>query len=337
MKLSEFDYRLPKSLIAQQPARPRDRSRLLVIHKAEKRFEHRRFYEIVKILRPGDVLVLNNSKVIPGRLIGKKPTGGKIEILLIKEGKNGLWEALIKNAGTTRVVKFDKFKLTARLIENLTNGLWKIKFNIKGEKFKKIIRQIGHPPTPPYIKRLAKSEEYQTVYARHNGSAAAPTAGLHFTKQLLNNLRKKGIEILFVTLHVGLGTFWPIKSERIENHKIHSEFAKIPYKTARAINRAKKEGRRIIAVGTTTCRTLEGFANEKGKIQAGKREINLFILPGYHFKVISGLITNFHLPKTTLLLLASAFAGHQLLRDAYREAIKRKYRFYSFGDAMLIL
>ncbi len=347
MKINRFDYRLPKHLIAQKPVRPRDRSRLLVVRAGENRFEHRGFFEIGKILRPGDVLVLNDSKVIPARIIGKKPSGGKTEILLIKDLKNGLWQVLIKNLRTSQDLKFGgKNELTGRPVENLGNGLWKIKFNIAGEKFGKIIRKIGRAPTPPYIKRLARPEEYQTVYARRAGSAAAPTAGLHFTKRLLASLKKSGVEILFVTLHVGPGTFQPVKTGDIKKHKIHSEFAVMPAGTARRINRAKKEGRRIIAVGTTACRTLESFTDKRGIVGAGQKEVDLFIIPGYKFRAVDGLITNFHLPKTTLLFLVSAFlgdkeknqtAGRKKLFRAYREAIKKNYRFYSFGDAMMII
>lgn len=347
MKLKNFDYYLPQSLIAQKPARPRDQSRLLSIATDKGRFEHRKFYEIEKFLRAGDVLVLNDSKVLPARLTGKKPTGGKTEILLLKELKDGSWQALIKNLRTPRVIKFGgKSELTAQPLKNLGNGLWKIKFNSKGKKFKEIIGRIGQPPTPPYIKRLSNLKEYQTVFARHSGSVAAPTAGFHFTDRLLGNLEKNCVEILFVTLHIGLGTFRPIKSENVKRHRIHPEWAEMPAETALKINLAKKEGRRIIAVGTTTCRTLESFAGSRGFTKPGRKEIDLFILPGYKFKVIDGLITNFHLPKTTLLFLVSAFVGHkiknqkrgrQILFRAYDEAIKRKYRFYSFGDAMLII
>lgn len=340
MRLENFNYHLPKSLIAQKPISPRDRSRLLLIEKRKNRLEHRRFREILKILQPGDILVLNNSKVIPARLLGKKQSGGKAEILLLRETKNGGWKALIKNLkdknGLNQKIAVGK-NLTAQLIKNLGSGIWEIKFDLKEQELKKILRKIGKIPTPPYIKRPAKFKEYQTVFAKHPGSVAAPTAGFHFTRRLLHDLKNKGVEILFVTLHVGLGTFQPIKTADIKKHKMHSEIAEILPETARRINAAKKEKRRIIAVGTTVCRTLESFADNRGLVKSGKKEVDLFILPGYKFKIIDGLITNFHLPKTTLLLLVAAFLGKRLLRRAYREAIKRKYRFYSFGDAMMII
>lgn len=349
MRLKDFNYNLPQSLIAQKPVRPRDHSRLLVIETQKEQLKHHRFYEIEKFLQSGDVLILNDSKVLPARLIGKKPSGGRVEILLLKEVKSGRWEALIKNlkekTGLEQKIVIRR-RFTALAVKNSGGGIWDVQFNLKGRKLKKALAKFGLAPVPPYIKRLSNLKEYQTVYAKKLGSAAAPTAGFHFTKRLIGKLKKKGVKILFVTLHVGLGTFQPIKTEDIKRHKVYSEWAAISRKTARAINRARMECRRIIAVGTTTARTLESFAGARGFVKAGKKEVDLFILPGYKFKVLDSLITNFHLPKTTLLLLVSAFLGfkeknqakgRRKLFRAYNEAIKRKYRFYSFGDAMMII
>ncbi|MCX8015729.1 MAG: tRNA preQ1(34) S-adenosylmethionine ribosyltransferase-isomerase QueA [Patescibacteria group bacterium] len=345
MKLEEFNYYLPKEYIAQKPISPRDHSRLMVVNRKEKKISHHYFYEIEKFLQKGDVLVLNNSKVIPARLIGKKPeTGGRVEILLLRPetkklthyqwikkwvviGKPGLSEGqkIIFEKGLTAVVK--KSVNYERVIE----------FNCHGEKLKKIIYQIGQAPTPPYIKRMSNLKEYQTVYAKNLGSVAAPTAGFHFTPRLIKKLKAKGVVFKYITLHVGLGTFQPVKVDEIEKHKMHSEWAEIDKKTAAFLNQAKKSYKRIIAVGTTTTRALEGFADKKGYLRFGQKFVDIFIYPGYQFKFIDALITNFHLPKSTLLMLVSAFAGKDLIFKAYQEAVKKKYRFFSFGDAMFII
>ncbi len=348
MKLSEFDYNLPKDLVAQKPANPRDSSRLMVLERKSGKIYHSRFFEIGKFLNKGDVIVLNNSKVFPARLLGTKiPSGGKIEILLLQPDLPTLkkinwakkWLAIGK--GKLKVgqeIKFSK-NLTGKIVKDF--GFEKIiEFNKKGKSLKKLIFNLGKVPTPPYIKsNLPKSKlknYYQTVYAKKIGSVAAPTAGFHFTNRLIKKLKKKGIIFKYVTLHVSLGTFQPIKEENIEKHKMPKEWAEIDKKTAEFLNRAKKEEKRIIACGTTTTRTLEGFSSQ-GKLLSGEKFVNLFIYPGYQFKFIDGLITNFHLPKSTPLLLVCAFAGKDFVFKAYHQAIKKKYRFYSFGDAMLIL
>lgn len=365
MKLSQFDYNLPENLIAQKPTEPRDHCRLLVVRKNSDKFEHLKFFEIEKFLQKGDVIVLNDSKVIPARILGKKAkprteadasgawdTGGSVEILLIKKLSTDTWEAMLKNFKVKelgkKIIVSENF--IAIPVKNIGEGLWQIKFNLKGAALDKAIHKFGKTPLPPYIKKSAKIADYQTIYARKEGSAAAPTAGLHFTKRLINKLRKKGVIFETVTLHVGLGTFSPIREENIEKHKMHSELAEISAKAAKAINKAKSEGRRVIAVGTTSVRTLEAFAQQlkvkslKFKVRSGKKQVDIFIKPGYKFKIVEGMITNFHLPETTLMILVSAFAGlpagrngrDKILR-AYNEAIKKKYKFFSFGDAMLII
>jgi len=354
MKLSEFDFNLPKNLIAQKPASPRDVCRLMVLNREKQLVSHERFYNLGKYLRRGDVLVLNNSKVLPARLIGKKATGGKVEILLLKQISSAAWECLVgfvplaKQVGLK--IKFGK-KLSGEIIKRAGDTAV-IKFNLSGAKLMEQILKIGQPPTPPYIKRLAKSAEYQTVFAEKLGSVAAPTAGMHFTKSLMNKLKKMGVQIEYITLHVGLGTFQPVKENDITMHKIHSEYFGLDKKTAERLNNAKCAGRRIIACGTTTVRVLEhcsklfperSEAQSKGlrqaqaiiKTQIG--ETNIFIYPGYKFKFIDAMITNFHVPKSTLIMLVAAFAGKEFIDKAYQVAIKKKYRFYSFGDAMLII
>lgn len=360
MKLSEFDYNLSKNLIAQYPVSPRDHSRLLVLNKKNKKIEHHRFYEIDKFLKKGDIIILNNSKVIPARLYGKKRTGGKVELLLSKKvgNKGNIWECILKtkNPKINMGLVFDK-KLRGRILKNLGEGIFEIKFNKNKRGFKKILKKIGDTPLPPYIAKKQNNkitkkqikENYQNIYANpeKEGSIACPTAGLHFTNKLINKLKKKGIKLEFITLHVGLGTFKSVKTKNIENHKMHSEYAEANKKTIQNIVKAKKEGRRIIACGTTSIRTLETilprYLKRNIKIKSYFGEINTFIYPGYKFKIIDGIITNFHLPKTTLLMLVAAFIsedkkdGTKILKKAYQEAINEKYRFYSFGDAMLIL
>lgn len=345
MKLEEFNYYLPKEYIAQKPISPRDHSRLMVVNRKERKISHHYFYEIEKFLQKGDILVLNNSKVIPARLIGKKPeTGGKVEILLLRPETKKLthyqWTKkwiVIGRPGLSEGQKIIFEKDLTAVVKKSVNYERVIEFNCHGEKLKKIIYQIGQAPTPPYIKRMSNLKEYQTVYAKNLGSVAAPTAGFHFTPRLIKKLKAKGVVFKYITLHVGLGTFQPVKVDEIEKHKMHSEWAEIDKKTAAFLNQAKKNQKRIIAVGTTTTRALEGFADKKGHLRFGQRFVDIFIYPGYQFKFIDALITNFHLPKSTLLMLVSAFAGKDLIFKAYKEAIKKKYRFFSFGDAMFII
>ncbi len=338
MKLSEFDFNLPKNLIAQKPASPRDACRLMVLDRERETIRHDRFYNLGKYLQQGDVLVLNNSKVLPARLLGKKATGGKVEILLLKQVSSATWQCLVGFVPITKQVGLKiKFsgKLSGEIIKRAGDTAV-IKFNLSGTKLMEKIFEIGQPPTPPYIKRLAKSAEYQTVYAEKLGSVAAPTAGMHFTKPLMNQLKKMGVQIEYITLHVGLGTFQPVKEEDITKHKIHSEYFELDKKTAERLNEAKRAGRRIIACGTTTVRVLESSVRS-GKLRAKSGETSIFIYPGYKLKVIDALITNFHVPKSTLIMLVAAFAGKKFVDCAYQTAIKKKYRFYSFGDSMLIL
>jgi S-adenosylmethionine:tRNA ribosyltransferase-isomerase len=329
MKISKFDYYLPSDLIAQEPISPRDHSRLLILDKKNNRIIHDHFYHLPKYLQAGDVLIFNDSKVIPARLHGKKITGGHIEIFLLQKIKQNTWQCLVRGKIKMNQIIFFKNGFTGKIIKTLnasemsTSRLLKIKFN------KKNILTIGETPTPPYIKKKSNLKEYQTVYAKHKGSIAAPTAGFHFTKNLLHKLKKKGIQLEYVTLHVGLGTFAPVKVDDITKHKMHTEYFSIKKEVLARIKKAKQEKRRIIAVGTTSCRVLESNKN--------KNSTNIFIYPGYKFKYINSLITNFHLPKSTLLMLVSAFAGTKKIKKAYHEAIRKKYRFYSFGDAMLII
>lgn len=341
MLVSNFNYHLPKRLIAQKPSRPRDHSRLLVLNRKDRKISHYHFYEIGQFLKPGDVLVFNDTKVFPARLIGKKETGGKIEVFLLKQIKKQTWECLLggpkRKEGATI---YFKNNLEAKVIKKLNDGLWQIKFNLPDLKTEKIIHQIGQVPTPPYIKSRIKNsqlkKDYQTVYAKRFGSVAAPTAGFHFTKPLLKKLKTQGIQFEFITLEVGYGTFQPVKTKQVEKHKMHPEYVTISKETARRINQAKKEKRRVIAVGTTTTRALESLAGKNGQLKPGSKYINIFIYPPYRFKVIDGLITNFHLPQSTLLMLVSALANRNLILKAYNLAVKKKYRFYSFGDAMLV-
>jgi len=324
LKLSDFDYNLPPHLIAQQPLEPRDHSRLLVIHKNTGQFEHRNFFDIIDYFSFGDVLVINTSKVIKARLHGIKPSGGKVEIFLLTPLDNNRWHCLVKGSVQPGMIIQIHDAIKATVIQPIEE-MWEVSFNTAD------ITQYGEVPLPPYIKTAQPLERYQTVYADQAGSVAAPTAGLHFTEQLLQQLRAKGVVIVPVILHVGLGTFAPVKTDNIIEHKMHSEYAILPQSTADAITKAKASGHKVVAVGTTSCRTVEAFRG-----QTNEGWVNIFIYPGYQFNTIDALITNFHLPKTTLLMLVSAFAGKELIDQAYAEAIKEKYRFFSFGDAMLI-
>lgn len=332
MRTASFFYNLPPKLIAQHPVKPRDRSRLLVLRRGSKKLEHLHFDDLPKLLQPNDVLVFNNSKVFKARLIGRKLTGGKLEVFLLRAIKTNVWEVLIGGRGGNVGLKINFGQTLSGEIIKQDGSIRLMRFNLSGKKLQDEIDRLGEVPLPPYIKSNARLEQYQTVYAKTRGSVAAPTAGLHFTKKLLSALKKKGIKLEYVTLHVGLGTFAPIKTNKIEDHQIHSEWASIDSATARRLNKYKKEGRRIIAVGTTTVRTLESFAG-----RPGTRDVNLYITPGYKFKFVDAMITNFHLPQSSLLVLVSSFAGHKKIMAAYKTAINKKYRFYSFGDAMLIL
>jgi S-adenosylmethionine:tRNA ribosyltransferase-isomerase len=345
VKLSEFNYFLPKELIAQKLIQPRDHSRLMILNRQRQTIEHDFFYNLGKYLKSDDILVANDSKVIPARLIGRKETGGKAEILFLRQISGDTWQALIKNCKVGNKILWSYSrecdqekdnKLIGEIVRKVEDGIYEIKFSIRDNNLMSIIYQLGQAPTPPYIKRISNLKEYQTIYAKHRGSVAAPTAGFHFTKKLMNRLKKQGIQFEFVTLHVGLGTFQPIRTQNIEEHKMHSEWAEIKPEVAERLNQAKKQGQRIIAVGTTSVRVLESFCQNK-QLKSGAQLIDLFIYPGYQFKFVDALITNFHLPKSTLLMLVCAFAGREFIFQAYQEAIKNKYRFYSFGDAMLIL
>jgi len=345
--LSDFDYHLPLELIAQKPARPRDHSRLLLLNKKNGAIEHKHFYNLIDYLNPGDLLILNNSKVFPARLLGyKKETGGKIEIFLHHDLGQGVWECLVGGRVKEKTIIEFPNQLIAEIIKNNNDGTFQVKFNYRGLKFFSLISKIGLVPLPPYIKRDHKlacdKNNYQTVYADNHkvGSAAAPTAGLHFTKNLLKKIKAKGVIIKYVTLHVGLGTFSPVKTEKIKDHKMHSEFASVNVDTIKEIIRTKKQSGRIIAVGTTSCRTLESinwpdFKNEKD-IKSQSFWTDIFIYPGYKFKIVDALVTNFHLPKSTLLMLVSALASKKGIDLAYQAALQEEYRFFSYGDAMFI-
>lgn len=340
MNIKEFDYNLPQELIAQDPLEDRASSRLLTLDKNSGAFSHHVFREIVDFLNPGDCLVVNNTKVIPARLMGEKEgTGAAIEVLLLKRKENDVWETLVKPGKKARVgakISFGGGLLTGEVIDIVEEGNRLIKFSYEGI-FEEILDRLGQMPLPPYIThRLEDKNRYQTVYAKHEGSAAAPTAGLHFTPELLEQIRMKGVNIAHVTLHVGLGTFRPVKVENILDHHMHSEFYVVEEDQAALINETKKNGGRIICVGTTSCRTLESAADENGVLHAGSGWTEIFIYPGYRFKILDALITNFHLPESTLLMLVSALAGRDHVMAAYEEAVKEKYRFFSFGDAMFI-
>ncbi len=340
MKVTDFDFYLPEELIAQHPLEKRDQSRLMVLDRNTGEIEHKKFYDIIDYLEKGDTLVLNNTRVMPARLIGEKEhTGGKIEFLLLKRLEGDKWECLAKpgkSAKPGRRFIFGEGKLIAEVIEVLENGNRIIEFTYDGI-FEQVLDSLGEMPLPPYIhERLEERERYQTVYSKEEGSAAAPTAGLHFTKELLQKIKDKGINIAYVTLHVGLGTFRPVKVETIENHDMHSEFYILNEENADIINETKRRGNRVISVGTTSTRTLETIADENGLVKAQSGWTNIFIYPGYKFKIIDNLITNFHLPESTLIMLVSTLAGREHVLAAYNEAVKEKYRFFSFGDAMFI-
>lgn len=340
MKTSDFMYDLPERLIAQTPLAQRDGSRLLVLDKISGKTEHRHFYNLPEYLHPGDCLVLNDSRVIPARLIGMRPTGGTIEVVLLRDLGDKRWECLVRPGRKMRLghrVIFGDGELTGRVEDVAEDGNRIILFEYEGI-FLEILERLGQMPLPPYIKeQLEDPERYQTVYSRHPGSAAAPTAGLHFTEGLLHDIRAMGVGVQFVTLHVGLGTFRPVKAENIEDHEMHAEYCSVPEETARAVNATHAAGGRVIAVGTTSCRTLESFTGADGRLLPKSGWTNIFIYPGYRFKCLDGLITNFHLPGSTLLMLVSALAGREHIMEAYRQAIEREYRFFSFGDAMLIV
>lgn len=339
MNKTDFYFYLPERLIAQTPLEKRDTSRLLHLDKTTGEIEHRHFYDVKQYLRKGDCLVLNDSRVLPARLIGARPTGGSVELVLLKDLGEGCWECLSRPGRKTKPgqeIVFGNGELTATVQSVTEGGNRIVKFQYEGV-FLEVLERLGKMPLPPYIKEeLKDAERYQTVYSRELGSAAAPTAGLHFTMELLQEIEKMGVNICFVTLHVGLGTFRPVKTENIEEHEMHSEFCMVPADTAKTINETKRRGGRVIAVGTTSCRTLESFANEDGTIEETAAWTNIFIYPGYKFKCVDALITNFHLPESTLIMLVSALAGRENILHAYEVAVKEEYRFFSFGDAMLI-
>lgn len=340
MNKEDFNFDLPEELIAQDPLEDRSSSRLLVLNKETGEISHKIFKDIIDYLKPGDCLVINNTKVIPARLIGEKEgTGAKVELLLLKRGEDDIWEALVKPGKKAKPgtrISFGEGLLTGEILEVVDEGNRKVKFIYEGI-FEEILDRLGQMPLPPYIThQLQDKNRYQTVYAKHEGSAAAPTAGLHFTKELLGEITNKGITIANVTLHVGLGTFRPVKVENILEHHMHSEFYQIEPEEAEKINQTKQKGGRVICVGTTSCRTIESAADEHGIVKAGSGDTEIFIYPGYKFKMLDALITNFHLPESTLIMLVSALAGREPVIKAYEEAVKERYRFFSFGDAMFI-
>jgi len=340
MKVSNFDFSLPDNLIAQEPMTPRDASRLLVLNRDEKKITHQEFSQIIDYLDYGDLLVLNQTKVIPARLLGQKDTGANVELILIKRLYNDVWECLVKPGKKLKpgnVVIFGNRVLIGEILEYTCSGGRVVRFTYQGV-FEQVLDQLGKMPLPPYIKKeLQEKNRYQTVYATEQGSAAAPTAGLHFTENIFKQLADKGVNTAFLTLHVGLGTFRPVKSEYITEHKMHSEYFSIGEDTANLINKTKNDGRKVVAVGTTTTRTLETVADSNGIVHSTSGWTDIFIYPSYTFKVVDAIITNFHLPKSTLLMLVSAFAGTDFVKEAYKIAINENYRFYSFGDAMIIL
>lgn len=341
MKTSDFYFDLPEELIAQTPLKDREKSRLLALDKESGEIEHKKFSDVVDFLNEGDVLVLNNTRVIPARLLGKKEnTGAKVEFLLLNNIEGDYWETLVKPGKKAKIgdiIEFGEGILKAEVIDIKEGGTRKVKFIYKGI-FNEILDKLGEMPLPPYItEKLEDRERYQTVYSKVEGSAAAPTAGLHFTDELLEKIKEKGVNIAYITLHVGLGTFRPVKVDDVDNHKMHSEFFEVTKETADIINSAKENGKRIISVGTTSTRTLESVSDDNGKLKETKGWTDIFIYPGYEFKVIDGLITNFHLPESTLVMLVSALSDKENILNAYEEAIKEKYRFFSFGDAMIII
>ncbi len=338
-KTSDFYYDLPEALIAQTPLEKRDSSRLMVLNRQTGEVTHKHFYDILEYLNPGDCLVMNDSRVLPARLLGHRPTGGAVEVLLLRDLGDKCWECLCKpgrkmQAGSE--VIFGNGELTATVKEVKEDGNRIVEFHFEGI-FLEVLERLGKMPLPPYIKaELQDQERYQTVYSKTVGSAAAPTAGLHFTNDLLEKIRAKGVKTAFVTLHVGLGTFRPVKADKITDHHMHSELCMLSAETAAILNEVKASGGRVICVGTTSCRTLESLVNEDGSFEAKSKWTEIFIYPGYTFKAMDGLITNFHLPESTLVMLVSAFAGRENVLNAYGEAVKERYRFFSFGDAMLI-
>ena len=340
MKTSDFYYDLPEELIAQTPLEKRDTSRLMAVNRVTGEIDHKHFYDILDYLNSGDCLVMNDSRVLPARLLGHRPTGGAVEVLLLRDLGNKKWECLVKPGRKMQVggeVIFGNGELTATVVEVQETGNRVVEFHYEGI-FLEVLEQLGKMPLPPYIKEeLQDQERYQTVYSREVGSAAAPTAGLHWTKELLDKARAKGVRTAFVTLHVGLGTFRPVKVEDVTNHHMHAELCMISQETADILNQTKAEGGRIICVGTTSCRTLESLVNEDGSFEPKSKWTEIFIYPGYQFKAMQGLITNFHLPESTLVMLVSAFASREIVLHAYEEAVKERYRFFSFGDAMCIL
>ena len=340
MKTHDFWYDLPEELIAQTPLEKRDTSRLMVLSRESGKVTHKHFYDIIDYLQPGDCLVMNDSRVLPARLLGHRPTGGAVEVLLLRDVGNKCWECLCKPGRKMQVgseVIFGNAELTAVVTQVKEDGNRIVQFHYDGI-FLEVLERLGKMPLPPYIKaELQDQERYQTVYSREVGSAAAPTAGLHFTNELLEKIRAKGINNAFVTLHVGLGTFRPVKADEITDHHMHSELCMISMEAADILNETRKRGGRIICVGTTSCRTLESLVNEDGSFAAKSKWTDIFIYPGYQFKAMQGLITNFHLPESTLVMLVSAFAGRENVLRAYKEAVNENYRFFSFGDAMCIL
>ena len=339
MKTNDFWYDLPEELIAQTPLQQRDSSRLMVLDRESGEVTHRHFYNVIDYLRPGDCLVMNNSRVLPARLLGHRPTGGAVEVLLLRDLGDKRWECLAKPGKKMQVgqeVIFGNGELTATVVAVQEDGNRVVEFHYEGI-FLEVLERLGKMPLPPYIKaELADQERYQTVYSKETGSAAAPTAGLHFTNDLLEQIRAKGVKTAFVTLHVGLGTFRPVKAENISEHHMHAELCMISDETAQILNETKRSGGRIICVGTTSCRTLESLVNDDGSFEAKSKWTEIFIFPGYQFKAMQGLITNFHLPESTLVMLVSAFAGRENVLNAYEQAVKERYRFFSFGDAMFI-
>ncbi len=339
MKTHDFWYDLPEELIAQTPLEKRDASRLLVLDKDNGKITHRHFYDVLEYLQSGDCLVMNDSRVLPARLLGQRPTGGVVELLLLRDLGDKKWECLAKPGRKLQIgqkIHFPGNKLSATVVDVLPEGNRIVEFFYEGI-FLEILQELGKMPLPPYIKTELKDQErYQTVYSKSVGSAAAPTAGLHFTKQLLQKAQEKGIRLAFVTLHVGLGTFRPVKAQQITEHHMHSEFCTLDAENAAILNEVKRSGGRIICVGTTSCRTLESLAGNDGYFTERSKWTDIFIYPGYQFRAMDGLITNFHLPESTLVMLVSAFAGREHILNAYEEAVRERYRFFSFGDAMLI-
>ncbi len=340
MKTSDFYYDLPQELIAQDPITDRAGSRLLVLNRQTGTYEHHVFRDIKQYLQPGDCLVLNNTKVIPARLLGiKEDTGANVEVLLLKRRENDIWETLVKPGKKMRPgakLSFGDGLLKAEVLEVVEEGNRLVQFHYDGI-FEEVLDTLGEMPLPPYIThKLQDKNRYQTVYAKYEGSAAAPTAGLHFTQELMHEIEEMGVKLAYVTLHVGLGTFRPVKVDDVTKHHMHTEFYVVPQETANIVNQTKKDGHRVIAVGTTSCRTLESATDEQGILEAKSGDTDIFIYPGYRFKMIDALITNFHLPESTLLMLVSALAGKENIMNAYAEAVRERYRFFSFGDAMLI-